>query len=231
MTTTSTPSPAPEMKRLPAIRCHIGDWWYCVTTLPSSDVASRIKRAKEFLQPKGFDEMVQREVQGRYKQVAGYLLEEQQRFFSAIVVGVRGGEPRFFALDVEPNPLVGIPELDRRFEESLGILELRGDEQLFAIDGQHRVEGIKLALKKNPALKDDELTIIFVAAQSDPASVQWVRRVFPRLNRYAVPTKKGEIIAIDEDDPSAIITRRMLAEHEGFYSPDGAMFGEKDHFI
>ena len=32
----------------------------------------------------------------------------------------------------------------------LGILELTGDEKIFPVDGQHRVEGIKHALINNP---------------------------------------------------------------------------------
>lgn len=208
----------------------MGDWWYYVTTLPFYEIAARVESAAKFIQPAGFDELVQRELKPRYRRVSDYLLTEEQRFFNAIVVGVRGGEPRWYPLEVEPNPLEQIPGLDPRFEKSLGILELEGDEQLFAIDGQHRVEGIKEAVAHNASLAEDELTVLFVAAHSDQESVRRVRRIFSPLNGYAVPTQKGEIIAIDEDDPAAIVTRRIINEYEGFLRPTKALFDE-DHVV
>lgn len=42
------------------------------------------------------------------------------------------------------------------------------------------------------------------------------RRIFSTLNRYAKPVGKGDIIALDEDDIVAIITRDLLEEYPLF---------------
>ena len=42
------------------------------------------------------------------------------------------------------------------------------------------------------------------------------RRLFTTLNRYAKPVKKSEIIALDEDDIIAIITRELVEKYPLF---------------
>ena len=82
----------------------------------------------------------------RRKEIATYLINEQERFFSGIVLGLYLGEPKWYEIEVADNNLFGTPGLDPRFRQALGILELGGEERLYAIDGQHRVAGIKEAL-------------------------------------------------------------------------------------
>lgn len=70
-----------------------------------------------------------------------------------------------------------------------------------------------------PSLEEDEVCVIIVKGVSeehrdkDPEGFERTRRLFTTLNRYAKPVSKGDIIALDEDDVIAIITRRMLEEH------------------
>ena len=47
----------------------------------------------------------------------------------------------------------------------------------------------------------------------NPEGYQRTRRLFSTLNRYARPVRKRDIIALDEDDVVAIVTRRLLEEH------------------
>ena len=47
----------------------------------------------------------------------------------------------------------------------------------------------------------------------DPDGFERTRRLFSTLNRYAKPVNKRDIIALDEDDVVAVITRRLLEEH------------------
>ena len=46
------------------------------------------------------------------------------------------------------------------------------------------------------------------------------RRLFSSLNRYARATDESTNIIMDEDDGIAILTRRLIAEHE-FFQVDG----------
>ena len=75
-------------------------------------------------------------------------------------------------------------EVPENIEGTMGLLELRGDEKLFAIDGQHRVKGIKEAIGKNEALRKEEVCTIFIQGviasrrDHDPDGFQRTRRLF-----------------------------------------------------
>lgn len=205
----------PTPASFPAIRCHLGDWAYYSAALPFKEVASRIQRANEINTNPGLENMIQRELGPRVHDIAQYLETQTERFFSAIVVGVYGGAPDWFPVDIEedsePQPI----NLSDRAKESLGILQLSGEEKLFAIDGQHRVEGIKEALSKNPDLVSEEVLVLFVAHQNTVAGQSRTRRLFTTLNKYAKPVTTSEIIALDEDDAFAVVTRMIVNRYEG----------------
>ena len=204
----------------PAIRCHLGDWAYYSAALPFKEVASRIRQAKEINANPGLENMIQRELKPRVHDIAQYLEIQAERFFSAIVVGVYGGAPDWFPVDIEevsyPQPV----NLSDRARESLGILQLSGEEKLFAIDGQHRVEGIKEALSKNPTLVSEEILVLFVAHQNTPVGQARTRRLFTTLNKHAKPVTPSEIIALDEDDAFAVVTRMIVNYYEGLNQTD-----------
>ncbi|PMY01453.1 DndB, partial [Pseudomonas sp. MPR-R2A5] len=82
--------------------------------------------------------------------------------------------------------------------DTVGVLHLTGQESLFAVDGQHRVEGIKGALARSGKVSGHELTVILVAHRNTASGLQRTRRLFSTLNRYAKPVTPGEIVALDE---------------------------------
>ena len=209
----------------PSIQCHMGDWAYFVTVLPFSEVASRIYRAEEIHTNQGLNDMIQRELSGRVEDIAIYLKTQPDRFFNAIVVGVYGGSPNWYPIDIDEQEDEGPLKLSQNARESIGVLELSGDERLFAVDGQHRVEGIKIALQDATTLIDEELAVVFVAHRDTADGLRRTRRLFTTLNKYAKPVKKSEIIALDEDDADAIVTRRLVDEYNGL-SPSVDINGE-----
>ena len=214
-----------ELKTFPTLQATMGDWSYYITTLPFYEVARRVRLATELVTPHNMSEWIQRSViPQRSTQIADYLINQEQHFFPSIVVGVYQGEPTWYEIDVDENSIFGTPGLDPRFKYSLGILELDGNEKLYAIDGQHRVAGIKEALKRL-ANSDDEryerlanesLSIVFVSADIDqPGQLERVRRLFTTLNKQAKRVSVPEIIALDEDDAAAIVTRKVAINYDG----------------
>lgn len=206
--------------QIPAMRGAMGDWIYYVTLLPFQEVCARIKKTEEVHSSRLLRDMIQRALTSRSRKIAAYLRSQPQRFFNAIVVGVYEGEPQWHGLSVKKSDLFNPSELMPRVSDSLGILTLRGDEKLFAIDGQHRVEGIKEFAKEmgagQMAQLEDEICVIFVAHSNKPAGMQRTRRLFATLNRYAKPVSLTEIIALDEDDVVAIACRDLLENHSLF---------------
>ena len=101
---------------------------------------------------------------------------------------------------------------------SVGFLTLRGDEKLFALDGQHRLAGIKKAVKDGlDSDPYDEVSVILVAHRDTNKGLERTRRLFTTLNKTARPVTKNDIIALDEDDVMAICVRRLI-EETGFFS-------------
>jgi DNA sulfur modification protein DndB len=113
-------------------------------------------------------------------------------------------------------------DLPAYLEGALGLLTLDGSERLFTIDGQHRVAGILEAVQERANLGDEELCVILVRGVTadrrakDPKGFERTRRLFTTLNRYAKPVSKKDIIALDEDDTVAIITRQLVEEYPLF---------------
>jgi DNA sulfur modification protein DndB len=209
-----------KVLQVPAMRGAMGDWVYYVTLLPFSEACDRIKRTEEVHRSELLREMIQRALTPRSKKIAAYLTSQPQRFFNAVVVGVYGGSPEWHRVEVKSSELYDTSLLSERVAESLGILTLSGDEKLFAIDGQHRIEGIKEFARKIGRDKllalEDEICAIFVAHNSSEAGMQRTRRLFATLNRYAKPVNFTEIIALDEDDVVAIACRDLLERHPLF---------------
>ena len=199
---------------LPALFCEMGAWKYYATTMRLRDVAERIRFARDLRHPERYDEWIQREIQPkRTEQISRYLLDQPERFFSSLVVTVYGGEPRWLDLGIVDSSELSLEDLSPlqldSIDKALGLLFLSGDEDLFPIDGQHRLAGIRAAVQANPDRGNDTVSVLFVA---DRGTVE-TRRLFSTLNRYAVPVNQGERIILDEDDALAITTRRLIVEH------------------
>ena len=203
---------------LSSLRGIIGDWVYYPCLMKFRDIAERVNLAEEIYQSKTLSELVQRELRRkRGKEIKAYIIQQEQRFFNSLIVAVYKGDPNWYGItNLRPNDELDISKVPDEAIESIGILSLSGTERLFALDGQHRLVGIKEALKENPELGDDELAVIFIAHHTDSAGKERSRRLFTTLNKNAKPVSKGEIIALDEDDAMAITVRRLVMENPIF---------------
>jgi DNA sulfur modification protein DndB len=208
-----------NMLQLPALRARMGDWIYYSAFMKLGDVAERVSLADEIHRHKELREMIQRQVDdsNHAEAIKKYLLTQEQRFFNSLVLGVYGGDPDFYELTIGNSAQMKGSELPAYLNGALGILRLTGAEKMFAIDGQHRVVGIKKAVQENASLKDDEIIVLLVGHKTNDAGMERSRRLFTTLNRYAKPVSKADIIALDEDDIVAILTR-MLVELHPFFS-------------
>ncbi len=204
---------------LPSLRSRVGDWNYYVTTLSFEEVAELIKAPDEIHERKKLAEWIQREaIESHAEAIAEYIVGNPQRFLGSLIVGVYGGSPNWTPLNVKVPEDEGISDDQlERIEGRLGLLRLSGAEKLFAIDGQHRVAGIKLALEEEDVAEQigqDSVSAIFVA--HDPkseAGKQRTRRLFTTVNKKAKIISKAAKIALDEDDGFAIVTRRLIDTH------------------
>ena len=117
--------------------------------------------------------------------------------------------------------------------KDVGFLTLQGNERLIALDGQHRILAIKLAIKgkvaipanllkqkkmtqqmtaltPHPELAGEEISVIFVEHRDNLK----IRKIFNKINKYARQTGRGVNIVTSDDDIFAIISRRLFGEGE-----------------
>jgi DNA sulfur modification protein DndB len=194
--------------KVPAIRAMIGDWTYYVTTLTFSQVDRYISKVDEQLhKSESLKELIQRSVTNNYISIKNYILNQPELFFNSLVLAVYNDYPNWREIEIT---------YDDEKTYQLGLLEFPGEHKIFPLDGQHRVEGIKAALEENPELGVQQIAAIFVGHKNNEIGMRRSRRLFSTLNRYAKPVTMDDIIALDEDDSIAIITRELLETFELF---------------
>lgn len=200
----------------PAMRARMGDRWYYVGTMTFAEIARAVQPVPKLPEKAELKAWIQRELRPeRTAQIAEYLRTQKQRFFNALVLGVYGGEPEWQAVSVKENFKIKDVELDERQANTFGMIHLSGREHIFAIDGQHRVEGIRAAVATSKAVADEEQAVIFIAHLTTDVGRKRTRRLFATLNTYARPITDREKVAISEDDAFAMATRLLIEEYPG----------------
>lgn len=204
---------------LPALKSRVGDWVYYVCSLTFQNVERLIKSPDEIHRSRKLSEWIQREAIEKHSgEISDYILGNDQRFLGAVIVGVYDGDPNWAPIEVNYNtPDIEATE-DQRDEISgkVGVLSFSGEEKLFAIDGQHRVAGIKKALAESENRNElglENICAIFVG--HDESSEQGrlrTRRLFTTVNKKAKAVSTAATIALDEDNGFAIVTRRLVDE-------------------
>jgi DNA sulfur modification protein DndB len=212
---------------LPALRGVMGRWVYYSCLMSLNEVAKRVSYADEIHKNEKLSDMIQRSLKSvRSKQIAEYIENQDERFFNSLVVATYGGQPNWSSIDTlngkGREEFVG--KLSEETITSVGFLSLNGDEKLFALDGQHRLSGIKRAISEGMQQDPfDEVSVIFVGHKSSQKGLERTRRLFTTLNKTAKPVSKGDIIALDEDDVMAISVR-WLIEETALFSGDRVAF-------
>ena len=205
---------------LPALRGHIGDWVYYTCLMPISEIALRVDYAKDIHNDKALSRLIQRSLEGeRAEHIASYLERTTERFFNSLVLATYDGHPEWLEVGnfgkTSDQGLVS--RIGEQALDTLGFLSLSGDEKIFAVDGQHRLAGIKRAIADQTDFGIERLSVIFIAHSE--AKRERTRRLFTTLNKTAKAVKKRDIIALDEDDTMAITARRFIETNSWFSSP------------
>lgn len=194
-----------------ALKAQMGSWQYYICRMLFSEAVEYLKFAEEVRPYEELDTLLQREVSRRASEIAAFLEKNEERFFGSLIVAVYGGSPKFSAIEIE-----GAALWSTRLG-SVGVLSFDGKERYYVLDGQHRLAAMREVASKNPErYSKDEISIILVSHPDSSAGIQTARRLFTNVNRYAIKTNKATNIALDEDDPLAILTRRLVREDNYF---------------
>lgn len=220
------------MNLYPAMKASMGRWNYFVVKMTMREIAESVKFAADVYDDRTLDEAIQRVLnESRVKRdIVTYLVRQPDRFFSSIVVAALEGNPKWYPVSIEDDDRFALFRGDARLNETFGVLSFDGTQDYYALDGQHRLAAIKALVDRNsdaaadaPAgFSHEEVSVIVVvpeSAESHDEFMKRYRRLFGNLNRYAKPMDQVTNIIMDEDDSFAIITRRLITEHEFFRAP------------
>lgn len=88
----------------------------------------------------------------------------------------------------------------------IGVLEVSMDARFLINDGQHRKSAILAAIKEDPSLENETISIVFYADRGLLRSQQ----IFTDLNKNAVKTSNSISELYDSRDEMAVITRNVI---------------------
>lgn len=217
------------MNIYPALRSQMGSWTYYVVKMNARHLSENVKFAYEIYEDRTLDEAIQRILNERRvkTEIVEYLKNQPNRFFSSIVIAALNGDPLFYPVEITDYPELAIFRDDQEINQAFGVLKFDGNQEYYALDGQHRLAAIKMLLDRSNPVSDgapqgfdkDELSVIVVVPSQEDTNetfMQKYRRLFSNLNRYAKPMDQATNIIMDEDDTFAILTRRLITENEFF---------------
>ena len=218
------------MATLGCIKAKMGETTYYICKMSAGELIDKVGIAKEMPEWPDMtaEEKMQRECDIRriVEEIVPYVVFDHDRFFSSLIVDIYSG---FQEIRFEPlSKVVGsIPDAYAIPMADMGFITLPGKERLIALDGQHRLLSLKIAirgisgvpggtkmfaamssLQPHPELANDELCVILVE-HTDTAKI---RKIFNKINKYAKQTSRSDNIITSDDDTFAVIARRLIGE-------------------
>lgn len=218
------------MATLGCIQAKMGRTPYYICKMAAGELIDRVGIAKELPEWPDMtaEEKMQREcdIKRIVEEIVPYVTEDPDRFFSSLIVDIYSG---FDEIRFEPLSKVvsNIPDAYAVPMADMGFITLPGKERLIALDGQHRLLSLKIAirgimgvpggtktfaamskLQPHPELANEELSIILV----EHTETAKIRKIFNKINKYAKQTSRSDNIITSDDDTFAVIARRLLRE-------------------
>lgn len=133
----------------------------------------------------------------RVPEMASYILNNVNDYvFSSVTASIDGD------VIFEPSPL--------GLSDKIGMLRVSMDSRLLINDGQHRRAAIEEALKADPSLANESISVVLYIDEGLKRSQQ----IFADLNKHAVNVSKSIGILYDSRDPIALITKTLLDKNQ-----------------
>ncbi len=219
------------MNTVGCIKAKLGSTPYFIAKMTAGQLVDSIGFAMEMpeWEDMSADEKMQRtlDVNRVVNDIVPYVVQDRDKFFGSIIVDIFQG---FDEITFEPVSDV-FPTLPAAYKipmKDMGFLTFPGNERLIALDGQHRLLSLRIAikglmglpgwinkispswnsLKPHPELANEEISVIFV----EHRDTMKIRRIFNKVNRYAKQTSRSDNIITSDDDIFAVIARRLITD-------------------
>lgn len=177
----------------PAMKGHMGGRDYYATNMALSEVPRFFK----------FNDWEQQEPSlraqrvlnvGRIPEITNYMLENEEGYlFSSITASYN-------------CPVTFVPNRD---DERIGVIEMDLENMEFVInDGQHRAAAISAAIKENPDLGKDRISVLLFPMES----LERLQQMFSDLNRFVHKTSRSMDILYDHRDHLSALVKDVEEE-------------------
>lgn len=175
--------------RFPVVRGIQASSEYYIAMVPLKMLEKLFPSDDEFVLP---EYRAQRRLNGsRIPIISKYIVDNRDSYvFSALAASI-DGEFRF-----EPNSS----------DSETGVLEISMTSRFLINDGQHRKSAILEALKEDPTLGDETISIVFYSDKG----LQRSQQIFTDLNKNAVKTSNSISELYDSRDSLAVVTRNVV---------------------
>ena len=184
--------------RVPATRGRMGKTEYYTATLPFGAVTKLFTFSPDQMAELTPENRSQRELKKkRIPEISAYILDHDDYIFSAITVSVDSYEIEFTEVAEGAD---------------LGELVLPLEAKYVVNDGQHRVAGIQEALRSDPRLATDTISVVVLP----DGGLERSQQIFSDLNRTVHKTSKSLDILYDHRLPINRITMACTEEVELF---------------
>ncbi len=218
------------MATLGCIKGQMGTTTYYMAKMSAGELIDRVGIAKELPEWPDMtaEEKMQREcdIKRVVDEIVPYIIEDPDRFFPSLIIDIFSG---FEEIEYE-NIAEALPNVPKAYlvpMRDMGFITLPGKERLIALDGQHRLLSLKIAIRgimgipagtkmfpsmnrltPHPELANEEISVIFVKH----TDTQKIRKIFNKINKYAKQTSRSDNIITSDDDTFAVIARRLINE-------------------
>ena len=130
----------------------------------------------------------------RIPEMKNYILDNPTGYvFSALTASI-DGEINFTPID------------SQKAHQAIGEIEFDLNTRILINDGQHRKAAIEAALKENPKLRHEDISVVLFA----DCGLKRSQQMFSDLNRYAVRPTKSLNILYDQRDPFSVMIRELI---------------------
>jgi len=130
----------------------------------------------------------------RVPTITSYITENEEDYLFASITASYKSEPVF----------VATPQPDGA--DHVGTLKLKMGDELIINDGQHRCAAIVEAVRKNPLLGSQMISVLLFPWEN----LERVQQMFTDLNQHVVKTSKSLNVLFDKRDPISIATMFAL---------------------
>ncbi|PRQ62032.1 DNA sulfur modification protein DndB [Vibrio sp. V01_P9A10T6] len=131
----------------------------------------------------------------RIPEISNYILENRDSYVFSALTACIDGETEF------------IPIGQGKHQQKIGTLTIDDDAEVYITDGQHRNAAINEALKQDPSLGEENISVVFFVGKSLPER----QKIFKDLNLYPVKTDSSLSITYD-GRPDALLSKSVVFE-------------------